>query len=236
MSSEPPNITSKYIQALEFKADTLEAENLNLKRRLESVVVENATLKKQVPPPQPATPTPAIQTRTTIKQSLESVAKKLRLAAASPPLLLRDESDGSDISLGPDNFDEENPPASLESRRRKQPVIQTRASAEHHPTSKLSPVDKIKCSTPTCDATFEDKTEQRNHVGNYHTMLGNVTFPGGTKVQVERRADGRVHCFCGKNYTAWSSLRRHAKTCDGTPEVNAKGRSGNSESILSDSR
>ncbi|KAJ3070535.1 hypothetical protein HDU98_006485 [Podochytrium sp. JEL0797] len=259
MASEPPNITSKYIQALEFKADTLEAENLDLKRRLESALVENATLQKQAPQPQPATPTPTNKIRTTIKESLESVAtnprlysllvenatrkkhvpppqpptstpviqtrsmrreslesvaKKLRLATASPPLLLRGDSDASDI------LHQESPPPSPEFRRQNLSVSQKQESPEQQPSRRNGPVGQIRCSSPTCNTTFTTNKEQSDHVYNYHTTHANVTFLGREeKVHVERRADGRVHCPCGKNYTAWSSLRRHAKTCDGTSKI-----------------
>ncbi|KAJ3060811.1 hypothetical protein HDU98_003231, partial [Podochytrium sp. JEL0797] len=55
MASESLHIdTAKYIAALELAANTLKDQNSHLKERVESLLDENHSLKKQVPPSQPA--------------------------------------------------------------------------------------------------------------------------------------------------------------------------------------
>ncbi|KAJ3070527.1 hypothetical protein HDU98_006477 [Podochytrium sp. JEL0797] len=272
--------TAKYIAAIEFKSDALEAENLILKRQLGLAMAKIENLEKQVPPPHPATSTATIQTQTTIRESLDqkpldsllianatsknhvppplhpatatspaiqtramqresldSVPKKPRLDTVSSPRLLLVES-GSNLSHTADTFNNEIPfpPPSLEFLRRNLPEWQTRSSAQQQPASKMIPaVGRIKCSTLTCNATFKTKNEQGNHVYNYHSMHANMKFPGGKKVRIERHVDGRVYCFCGKNYTAWSSLHSHAGTCDGTPKISTATNRPSESTLESDS-
>ncbi|KAJ3070532.1 hypothetical protein HDU98_006482 [Podochytrium sp. JEL0797] len=186
-----------------------------------SLPFANARSKLQLPPPQPATLTPAIQTRAMPRESVDLVAKKPRLATTSPSLLLRDESDGSNFSHHPDIFDVESQPPSPEFRRRKQPTVQTRASAgsaEQQPTSEKDPVEEFKCYFPTCDDTFETEEKQIDHVKNFHSLQADIKFRGRNDekvtVQLERHEDGMAYCPCGKSYRGWRSLQQHANQCD----------------------
>ena len=66
-----------------------------------------------------------------------------------------------------------------------------------------------------CRRSFSHVSALRDHIKRDHQQSVKVKFRGDRVVNIERADDGTFQCLCARHFTLPSSLRRHARSCEG---------------------
>ena len=70
----------------------------------------------------------------------------------------------------------------------------------------------------TCNEIFRSRHDFNHHVRRDHQSSVNVKYQNGSVKEVKRAEDNTFKCKCEKSFKLPSSLRRHAKGCNGESE------------------